>query len=207
MQMRRIMFGILGGLGLLLASTSPAKATIDWQLSSLSGDVYTYSIAFTPKASEALVAGDFTTLFDFAGLTNANQVSGSILTNFTPSVQPLGEYAFAQMPPQDLATVNNLTLTYKAGSPTLTTTTTLGTVTITGGLAANLVSPVNGFYSGQSTDTSVSPGAFGNSGGVQVPGAGTQAPGTVPAPASVVMLGLGMGILGIARLRRRLLKA
>jgi len=195
------MFGMLGGLGLLLAGTSPANATIDWNLVSFSGDSYTYSITFTPNVNEALDGGGLATLYDFVGLTSAAQVSynATAAANFNaPTVQALGINGFSQAPP-DSPTINNVTLTYK-GAP-ITAVTNLGQVTITGGLAANLVSPIIGFYSGQSTDTSVTPnGPSGNTGRVQVPSA-------VPAPASVVMLGLGMGVMGIARLRKRLLRA
>jgi len=204
MQMRRTLLALLGGLGLLLAGTSPAKATIDFNLVSGIGDTYVYTINFNPNGLEQMVAGTgLATLYDFAGLTAAAQITldATASANFNPpTVQLLGINGFSQAPP-DSPTINNATFTYKG--PTISTTALLGTVTITGGLPAGSVLGIIGFYSGTSTDTSVTPsGSSGNTGRVQVPTLVS-----IPAPASIVMFGLGIGALSVVRLRKRFLPA
>jgi len=192
------MFGLLGGLGLLLVGTSPAKASIDYSFVGASAGTYTYNVTFTPGTNEQLDTTGYVTLYDFVGLSSLAQVTGTALTAFpiaTDTIQLLGVNGFGTAPP-DSPTINNLTLNYKGA--TVTTTTNFGTIIISGGT----LTPVSGAYSGTTTITLPSPPhPSGNVSSITVSGS------AVPEPASIVMFSLGIGVLGVVRLRKRVFPA
>lgn len=193
----------LAGLAIL---GTQARADLQFNASSIVGSVFHYDLNFntaidagTGLSSQRLQAGNFATIYDLEGFSNAvlNPAYSSL---FTLTTQEFGVTPGGTVPNDD--TPLNVTLTYTG--PTLTSDQSFGNI-LSVTTTSNTINP-SGQYTGQVTINSgaASGMLIGNIGSVAVPGLPTNATPFTPEPGSlafVITAGLSGSVFAWRRRR------
>lgn len=198
---------MLGAAAMLLAGTGLANADIititatGSPVITASGSTYTYQATLTSDEELTTSNPQFFTVYGFDFGTDSATISattGDLSTMFTSSLTPASA-GITEAQNQNFTvapcgancddirfTYNGTTTVSGGGSPLV-----LGTFTVT---SSDTSFNLNGIYDGQATNSSNGK-LNGNSGSVEVASA-------VPEPMTIGLLGGGLALLGIARLRK-----
>lgn len=183
--MKKSLLSGVGAIVLAIATSGIASASITVGNPTISGQVWTYGIQ--GDGLENITSGSYFTIYDFA-----NYATGSIFApaGWTAVAQLIGTTPSTVVVP-DSGGIFNLTFTYTGATeavPNLSgfgANTTLGTGTGT----------VLGWFSYQAVKISTGTNDQGD-GNLLVPV-------SAPEPMSLALVGSGLALVGVARLRRR----
>ena len=184
--MKKSLITLVGAAALALMGSGIANASITVALNSEVAGVFTYGISV--DALESLNNTSFFTIYDFAGFETGTAFSPA---GWSVSVQLTGVTPPTVAVP-DSATLENLTFTY-TGPPA-----TLPGGTVVNGFGADSTDTATaiGWFFYKAIKTSLGTPDYGD-GNLEGPTATS-----VPEPVSMSLLGGGLALLGMLRLRR-----
>jgi hypothetical protein len=184
--MKKSLITLVGAAALAIVGSGIANASITVALDSSAGGVYKYGISV--DSLESLTSGSYFTIYDFAGYVANSAVApggwtvSEALTGLTPGTVIV----------PDSASIINLTFTY-------TGATTSGPINNLPGFNANSTDTgsnnILGWFTYQAEKTQTTTIDQGD-GNLEVPGATS-----TPEPISMSLLGGGLALLGMLRLR------
>lgn len=192
--MKKILLSALGIAALAVSSANMAKADVITEYTGTSaGGVYNYNVILT-GGEELLggVANQFGTLYNVDG--TLGNVTGLLATEFSFATGHFTTPANAQPSITDAPGNSDIRFTFN-GAATVTggdNTVNLGTFTVTGAPAAFVGVAT---YDGNAYLNSI--GTLNGNRGNSI------APSAVPEPVSMSLLGGGLALLGLVRLRRK----
>lgn len=199
--MKKTIFALLA-----LGAASAAHADIIPTLTVASpiqvGSLFQYTYTATLASDQALVTGNYFTIFDFQGFAGF----GTIGAGFTPTTQLLGVTP-GTINVMDDATVLNATFTY--AGPTLNQPAGTGPGVSTELGSFQIFSIFDGlglipFVSEGTKNNGIAAGTpVANIGSTAGPLAGSGTPGAIPEPSVWAMLVIGFGAIGVSVRRRR----
>lgn len=209
------MFSITKGAGAFLMTltgltmlATQASADLQFNASSIVGNIFTYSLNFNNSMNtssglpaQRLEAGNFATIYEVGDFTSV-ALNPAFSSLFTLSTQPFGLTPPGILPGDDTPT--NITLTYTG--PTTTAEQSFSNILQLNALTTTV--NTDGQYSGQTTiNTGAAAGLpIGTIGSVAIPGIGGNAtPVDTPEPGSMALL-VTAGLSGVFAYRRRRLR-
>lgn len=193
----RWLLALMAAVGLLSLATPARAGLLPVNVTVLpEAGAYRWTYAVVVPTNQYVTSGDYFTIYDFEGLVNGTSTV-TMPDGWSVAVQKIGKTPGLTTPTDD-PNKDNLTFTY-TGDPVF------GGVGLGNFSAASTMNEVaNGMFTSRvhraSDDKTEDSITFAD---VPRPGQGGGPPSETPEPATVVLLGMGLPALGLARVIRR----